>query len=91
MPWLLLRLLTTTRCGSSATSGASVGGRSSVVNAPKLSSTMTCRTRPLQPRDELHERVVRDEPAVGVVGIDDHDGVRRVALDQRVELVEVER
>jgi hypothetical protein len=39
MPWLLLRLLTTTRCGSSETSDARLGGSSSAAKAPKLSST----------------------------------------------------
>jgi hypothetical protein len=44
----------------------------------------------LHPLDEGDEPVVRDQPSVGVVGVDDHDRVGRVALDQRRQLVEVD-
>ena len=90
MPWLLLRLLTTTRCGSSATSGAERRGR--VLGAERAEALVDddLPHAPAEPLDEIDQRGVREQAAVGVVGIDDHDRVGRVALHQRVELVEVD-
>jgi hypothetical protein len=67
-----------------------VSGTPSVVNAPKLSSHDHLLHPALHARDEVDQRRVTDEAAVRVVGVDDHDGVRGVALDEALQLAEVE-